>query len=121
MRLNTAVILFVLLIFCLFCGKSDQITPPEKDISGKVQDKPVATVLVEVIDGVRHVHNTAPKWGESPKISLEFVRKFGEFYKPFDIFEWECLCGGLWESPHPEVLTGWEIVVVLWQKRTGTG
>ncbi|MFC1564420.1 NHL repeat-containing protein [candidate division KSB1 bacterium] len=52
------------------------------------------TFTVETIDGVRHVHNIAPKWGDEQKISLEFVHKIGElesddediiFYNPNDI------------------------------------
>ena len=62
MRLNTAVILFFLLFPCLFCGKRDQVTPSDKEVSGKVQEKKVSTAVVEVIDGVKHVHNTASKW-----------------------------------------------------------
>ncbi len=36
------------------------------------------TYTVEIIDGVRHVHNLAPLWGEEQKIELEFVRKIGD-------------------------------------------
>ena len=52
------------------------------------------TYTVEVIDGVRHVHNLAPKWGDEPKIELEFVRTIGgidaldenyQFYQIMDI------------------------------------
>ncbi|MFC1563596.1 6-bladed beta-propeller [candidate division KSB1 bacterium] len=32
---------------------------------------------VEEIDGIRHVHNITPAWGDEPKVSLEFVRKIG--------------------------------------------
>lgn len=85
MRLSTTATLIILLFFCFFCGKSDQITPSEKDIPDEVQDKPGSTAVMEVIDGVKHVHNTAPKWGGNPQLRLDFVRKFGEFYKPFDI------------------------------------
>ncbi|MCP4724804.1 MAG: 6-bladed beta-propeller [bacterium] len=35
------------------------------------------TYTVENIDGVRHVHNFAPKWGDEPEVELEFVRKIG--------------------------------------------
>ncbi|MCP4724805.1 MAG: 6-bladed beta-propeller [bacterium] len=35
------------------------------------------TYTVEVIDGVRHVHNLATKWGDEPEVELEFVRKIG--------------------------------------------
>ena len=31
----------------------------------------------EVIDGVRHVHNYKPQWGDEPKVALEFVQKIG--------------------------------------------
>lgn len=85
MRLKPATILIILLFFCFFCGKSDQTTPSDEDIPGKVQDESMSTAVVEVIDGVKHVHNTAPKWGENPQLRLDFVRKFGQFYKPFDI------------------------------------
>jgi len=36
------------------------------------------TYTIEIKDGVRHVHNTTPKWGDVPKIELKFVRQFGE-------------------------------------------
>ncbi len=35
------------------------------------------TYKVKVKDGVRHVHNLAPKWGDEEKLSLEYVRMFG--------------------------------------------
>ncbi|MFC1733183.1 6-bladed beta-propeller, partial [candidate division KSB1 bacterium] len=50
-----------------------------------------ATYTVEVIDGVRHVHNLAPLWGDEQRVTLEFVQKIGElegedenyqFYRP---------------------------------------
>jgi len=85
MRLNTAVILFILLFLCLFCGKGDQVTSADKDVPGEPTEKQVSTAVVEVINGVKHVHNTAPKWGEDPEVRLELIRKFGQFYKPFDI------------------------------------
>jgi hypothetical protein len=85
MRLNTAAILFLLLFCCLFCDRSDQVTSEDKGISGEVLEKQVSTAVVEVINGVKHVHNTAPKWGAVPEVRLDFVRKFGQFYKPFDI------------------------------------
>ncbi|MFC1564470.1 hypothetical protein ACFL6G_06005 [candidate division KSB1 bacterium] len=37
------------------------------------------TYTVETIDGVRHVHNLAPLWGEEQKIGLEFVQKIDSF------------------------------------------
>ncbi|MFC1564931.1 NHL repeat-containing protein [candidate division KSB1 bacterium] len=36
------------------------------------------TYTVEIIDGVRHMHNFAPLWGDEPGIKLEFVQKIGE-------------------------------------------
>lgn len=36
------------------------------------------TYTIEDIDGVRHVHNLAPLWGDEPKIKLEFVQKIGD-------------------------------------------
>jgi len=85
MRLNTVVILFILLFLCLFCGKNDQVASADKDVPGELTEKQVSTAVVEVINGVKHVLNTAPKWGENPEVRLELVRKFGQFYKPFDI------------------------------------
>jgi len=32
---------------------------------------------VDIIEGVRHVHNNAPQWGDEPKVALEFVKKIG--------------------------------------------
>ncbi len=52
------------------------------------------TYTVETKDGVRHVHNLAPLWGDEPKIELEFVQKIGELegndenyqlYRPSDM------------------------------------
>ncbi|MFC1492480.1 NHL repeat-containing protein [candidate division KSB1 bacterium] len=49
----------------------------------------------EIIDGVRHVHNLAPLWGDEQKISMEFVQKIGELegddenyqlFRPEDVF-----------------------------------
>ena len=66
----------VIILFLLNCGGED------------------ATYTVEMIDGVRHVHNLTPLWSDEQKISLEFVRQIGElesedenyqFYQPIDI------------------------------------
>ncbi|MFC1564932.1 NHL repeat-containing protein [candidate division KSB1 bacterium] len=52
------------------------------------------TYTVEIIDGVRHMHNFAPLWGDEPKIRLEFVQKIGvlegddenyQLYRPYDV------------------------------------
>ena len=32
---------------------------------------------VETIEGVRHIHNHAPQWGDEVKVELEFVQKIG--------------------------------------------
>ncbi|MFC1513726.1 NHL repeat-containing protein [candidate division KSB1 bacterium] len=53
---------FLIVVILLFsCGQED----------GK-------TYTVEEIDGVRHVHNNAPLWGDEQKIELEFIQKIGE-------------------------------------------
>ena len=70
--------LFVFSSFLLlfFCGKSDK------------------TYTIEIKDGVKHIHNHAPLWGDEPKVSLKFVQKIGEydakdenyqFYDPFEV------------------------------------
>jgi len=41
---------------------------------GKKKD----TYTIEIKDGVKHVHNYSPLWGETPKVALEFVQKIGE-------------------------------------------
>ncbi|MFC1561624.1 NHL repeat-containing protein [candidate division KSB1 bacterium] len=60
MKYSIAAILLVMVIFAAACSR-DQ-----------------STYTVEVIDGVRHVHNHAPLWGGEPRITLEFVQKIGE-------------------------------------------
>ncbi|MFC1564930.1 6-bladed beta-propeller [candidate division KSB1 bacterium] len=35
------------------------------------------TYTVEIIDGVRHVHNIATLWGDESKLELQFVRQMG--------------------------------------------
>jgi len=70
--------LFVFFSFLLlfFCGKPDQ------------------TYTIEFKDGVKHIHNLSPAWGDTLKIALEFVQKIGElegedenymFYLPNDV------------------------------------
>ena len=62
----------VIVLFC-FCSKNDNET------------------IIETIDGVSYVHNKTPKWGDEPKVTLEYVRQIGDydaeddnyfFYKP---------------------------------------
>ncbi|MFC1564481.1 NHL repeat-containing protein [candidate division KSB1 bacterium] len=52
------------------------------------------TYTTELINGVNHIHNIAPRWGEEQRISIEFVQKIGElegeddnylFYQPRDL------------------------------------
>lgn len=74
--------LFFLIVFILIsCGKSEE-TPT------------VETYTVETIDGVKHVHNHAPLWGDNPLISLELSMILGVdetkgddylFYYPWDV------------------------------------
>jgi len=85
MRFNISIVLFISLLFCLFCGKSDHVASADKDIPEKTTEKQMSTSVVEVIDGVKHVHNTASKWGENSVVRLDFIQKFGEFFKPFDL------------------------------------
>lgn len=37
---------------------------------------------IEYEDGVRIVHNEEPKWGDDPKIAIEFVKQIGVFEGP---------------------------------------
>jgi len=52
-----------------------------------------STFTVEMINGVRNVHNIAPQWGDEPKLALEFVQKIGgieatdENYQLFKAFD----------------------------------
>jgi hypothetical protein len=36
------------------------------------------TYTIESIEGVKHIHNLAPKWDDEPRIKLEFVQKIGD-------------------------------------------
>lgn len=56
-------------------------------------DAEVQNYTEEVVDGVRYIHNLKPKY-DTPRISLEFVRQFGDlesedenyqFFRPSDI------------------------------------
>jgi sugar lactone lactonase YvrE len=85
MRVNTAVTIFFLVFLCLYCGQRDRLTSSEEDVADEAEEKQVSFAVVEMVDGVKKVHNTAPKWGSNPRIQLDFIRKFGQFYKPFDL------------------------------------
>jgi hypothetical protein len=85
MRIKTSVILCFFVLLNFFCGKNDQVVSADKDIPQKPAGKQASSAVIEMIYGVKHVHNTAPRWGDVPAVRLEFVRKFGQFYKPFDL------------------------------------
>ena len=74
----SAITIFFISLFFISCQK-------EKD-----------SYEVENIDGVRIIHNLSSKWGNKPKVELEFVRKIGGtedndkhyiFYRPFDLVQ----------------------------------
>ncbi|MFC1554974.1 6-bladed beta-propeller [candidate division KSB1 bacterium] len=53
------------------------------------------TYTIEMIDGVKHIKNHVPLWGDKQKVGLEFVQQIGEldgtdnnylFFRPFDVF-----------------------------------
>lgn len=46
-------------------------------ITASCGHKSFETHTVDIIDGVRHVHNNTPQWGDEPEIELEFVQKIG--------------------------------------------
>jgi len=52
--------LFFLAAVTITCGTSDQ------------------TYTIETIEGVKHIHNHAPLWGDEPRIKLEFVKEIGD-------------------------------------------
>lgn len=66
MRLKKTLFIFVTIIAFVFnCNKKEK-----------------GFFTVEVIDGVRHVYNYKPQWGDEPKFTLEFARKIGVFEGP---------------------------------------
>lgn len=77
MKVKTALILsFLAFTFFITCSNTNEF------------------YTIEIIDGVRTVHNIKPLWGDEPKVSLEFVQKIGgldvtdenyQFYKPRSI------------------------------------
>jgi len=46
-------------------------------ITASCGQKSFETHTVDIIEGVRHVHNNAPQWGDEPKIELKFVQEIG--------------------------------------------
>jgi hypothetical protein len=85
MRWIRAVTLFMLVFFLFCCGRGDRAIPAAENISERDLEEQTSTFEVEVINGVKHVHNTTPKWGAVSGVRLDFIRKFGQFYKPFDL------------------------------------
>ena len=60
MKIHLVFILLILTILCtLHCGKQDE------------------TYTVEIVGGVRHVHNLSPAWGDELRVGLEFVQRIG--------------------------------------------
>ena len=60
------------------------------------QQKDVWRGTIKYKDGIKHIQNKTPSWGEKPQIKLEFVQKLGElesddgsylFNKPWDVAE----------------------------------
>ena len=62
--MKTQLVFSIILLFALFieCGR---------------QETEQTSYTVETIEGVRHVHNHAPQWGDEAKVALEFVQKIG--------------------------------------------
>lgn len=76
MKSKYYIFIFFSFLLLLSCSKTDQ------------------TYTIEIKDGVRHVHNLSPAWGDTLKVALEFVQKIGELdtedenymlYHPSDI------------------------------------
>jgi len=70
-------VIIFLLPYVFMCGQQDE--------SG---------YTIEIVEGVKHIHNRAPLWGDTLKVALEFVQRIGEieckdenylFYMPWDI------------------------------------
>ncbi len=85
MRPKKFAVFLVLPFFLMSCGSGARDASAGGGSPGEASKDEMSTSVVEMIDGVRHVHNTAPKWGGKAEIRLELVRKFGEFFKPFDL------------------------------------
>jgi len=61
MKIKPALFVFITIIAFVFnCSKSDE------------------TYTIEMKDGVKHIHNHSPLWGDKPKVELEFVQKIGD-------------------------------------------
>lgn len=80
-------------VFLLSCGVKDESAQSQVEGQSPVESKAV-TYSQEVRDGVTFVHNTGPRWGDTPQVRLELIRVLGgagnsdpdmTFYKPADI------------------------------------
>ncbi|MFC1565044.1 6-bladed beta-propeller [candidate division KSB1 bacterium] len=60
MRHRTSLLVMILILLQIRCGNNTE------------------TYTAETINGVKHIHNIAPLWGDEQRISLEFVQKIGE-------------------------------------------
>jgi len=85
MRTKTVAMILALALCGADCRDGGQIGSTENGARASAPRGEASTSVVETIDGVRHVHNVAPKWRGGEAVRLAFVRKFGEFYKPFDL------------------------------------
>ena len=75
------------------CGTKESPAEDSDEVQERVESKP-STYSQETRDGVIFVHNTGPRWGDTPQTRLELIRVLGgagdsgpdmTFYKPADI------------------------------------
>ncbi|MBN1938425.1 MAG: NHL repeat-containing protein [Candidatus Aminicenantes bacterium] len=85
MRFKSILACFALPLCFFGCGGGENAGPAAENSASTAPKNETSTAVVEVVDGVRHVHNTGPKWRGGKGLRLDFVRKFGEFFKPFDL------------------------------------
>lgn len=70
MKIKPALLIFIAIIAFVFCcSKSDE------------------TYTIEIKDGVKHIHNIAPLWGDEPKVTLEYVQTIGNPYSDNDAYK----------------------------------
>ncbi|MFC1563401.1 NHL repeat-containing protein [candidate division KSB1 bacterium] len=66
-KLKSLFLLLAIISFSVSCTKEEGVKVKKE---GEIAKK-------EVITGAKIIHNTAPFWGETPKVKLEFVQKIG--------------------------------------------